>query len=81
MAQVRHTKSFKKYSEEFRPEVVNAARSWANERPEKLAFYEDNSIVKITGSKDDIDEMVASLRGRFGSPLPGETVAKDEKKS
>lgn len=79
MATVRHTKSFKKYSAECRTEVVAAARSWAEARPDKLAVHEDASLIKITGIAADVDEMVTYLRGRFGSPLPGEDAPKDGK--
>ncbi len=69
---VKHTKSFKKYSDQCRPEVVEACRAWALERPDRFEIHEDASIVKVTGSQEDVDEMVASLRERFGTPLPGE---------
>ncbi|MCB9832704.1 MAG: hypothetical protein H6807_09535 [Planctomycetes bacterium] len=69
---VKHTKSFKKYSAECRPEVVEACRVWTSERGDRFQVHEDASLIKVTGSQADIDEMVASLRERFGSPLPGE---------
>ncbi|MFT7618129.1 MAG: hypothetical protein ACI97A_001769 [Planctomycetota bacterium] len=69
---VKHTKSFKKYSDESRTEVVDACRKWGQDRPEKFELYEDASIVKLTGIQSDVDEMVEDLRGRFGTPLPGE---------
>lgn len=69
---VKHTKSFKKYSAECRPEVVEACRAWALERSDRFSIHEDASIVKVTASQADVDEMVESLRARFGTPLPGE---------
>ena len=69
---VKHTKSFKKYSDECKPEVIEACRKWAQDRPDKFQIFEDASIIKVTGIQADIDEMVEDLRGRFGSPLPGE---------
>ncbi len=76
-SKVKHTKTFKKYRDEFRPEVVEATREWAKQHADKISIYEDASIVKVTGIPADIDAMIASLRERFGEELPGEKV--DEK--
>ena len=48
---IRYTKTFKKYKDEFEPRVVDYVRDWAK-TAELLAFYEDNSIVKVTGAKE-----------------------------
>ena len=80
MANVKHTKTFKKYSDESRSEVIEAARAWTASHEGKFQFYEDASIIKITGVQSDIDEMVNDLRGRFGTPLPGEDPPDDKKK-
>ena len=69
---VKHTKSFKKYSAECKPEVIEACRQWAQERPDVFQIIEDASIIKVTAGKAHVDEMVENLRGRFGTPLPGE---------
>ncbi len=69
---VKHTKSFKKYSDECRKEVVDACRQWATERSDKFQIFEDASIIKVTGVQADVDAMVEDMRGRFGTPLPGE---------
>lgn len=74
---VKHSKSFKKYGDEFRPEVVAAAREWALAHAERVSVHEDASLIKITGLKEDIDTMVSELRSRFGSPLPGEDPPKE----
>jgi len=79
MANVKHTKTFKKYTDESKAEVINAVRAWIGEREDKFSFYEDASIIKITGVQTDIDEMVVDLRGRFGTPLPGEDPPKEKK--
>lgn len=69
---VKHTKTFKRYGPQFRADVVDATRSWAESRPTEFAVYEDASIIKVTADEALIDEMVESLRTRFGTPLPGE---------
>ena len=69
---VKHTKTFKRYGEQFKAEVVDATRSWAEARPEAFSIYQDASIIKVTADQELIDEMVESLRSRFGTPLPGE---------
>ncbi len=62
---VKYVKTFKKYKEEFAPEVVDYVRGWA--RTEKLIdFIEDKSIVKVTGSKEQITVLLATLKDRFG---------------
>lgn len=73
---VKHTRSFKKYTAEYREDLVEAARTAA--ALETLEMYEDASIVKITGSKEDIDKMCADLREKFG-PLPGDPKPKAKK--
>ncbi|MCA9320593.1 MAG: hypothetical protein KDB53_07655 [Planctomycetes bacterium] len=80
MPTVRHTKSFKKYSDEARLEVVDATRSWAEARPDRFQVYEDASLIKVTATQDEVEELVTYLRGRFGTPLPGEDPPKDAKK-
>lgn len=69
---VKHTKTFKRYGEQFKSDVVDATRAWAEARPETFALFEDASIIKVTATQEEIDEMVESLRSRFGTPLPGE---------
>ena len=71
---VKHTKSFKKYTDEYRPELVDAVRTYASGRP-GFSVHEDKSILKVTATKGEIDAMCVDLRGRFG-PLPGDPVKK-----
>ena len=62
---LRYSKAFKKYTEEYEPAVVDYVRSWA--RTENLLdFYEDKSIVKVTGSKLQIETLLGTLKERFG---------------
>ncbi len=79
MAAVKHTKTFKKYGDEYRPDVVEATRTWVKDHPSQFEVYEDASIIKVTGTPDDVDAMVKSLRERFGTPLPGEDPPKESK--
>ena len=80
-AQVKHTKTFKKYTDQHNPELVEAVRGYAAARSDVVSLYEDDSIVKVTGLAGDVDEMVDSLRSRFGTPLPGEDPPAKSKKS
>lgn len=61
---IRHTKTFKKYKDEFEPRVVDYVREWA-QTEELLAFHEDNSIVKVTGTKEQIAGLLDTLKSRF----------------
>ena len=61
---IRYTKTFKKYKDEFEPRVVDYVRDWAK-TAELLAFYEDNSIVKVTGAKEQIDGLLGTLKSQF----------------
>ena len=61
---IRYTKTFKKYKDEFEPRVVDHVREWAKTE-EILVFYEDNSIVKVTGAKEQIDGLLETLKRRF----------------
>mgnify|MGYP001270560847 CR=1 FL=1 len=61
---IRYTKTFKKYTGEFEPRVVDYVREWA-QAGDVLAFHEDNSIVKVTGSKERVDGLLATLKERF----------------
>lgn len=74
---IRYTKSFKKYKAEYVPAVVDYVRSWA--RTEKLlAFHEDHSLVKVTGSKLQIETLLATLKERFAYIPPED---REEKKT
>ena len=73
---VRQTRTFKKYKDEFRPELVEAARTLAKQQD--LGFYEDASIVKITGDKSAIDALCDTLRAQHGA-LPGDPEPKEKK--
>lgn len=66
---IRYTKTFKKYKDEFEPRVVDYVREWAKTE-ELLAFHEDNSIVKVTGAKEQVDELLATLKSRFNYVPP-----------
>ena len=75
MAQVKHNRTFKKYTDECRPDLVEAAREYAASH--SLAVYEDASIVKITASQDEILTMCDGLRESYG-PLPGDEEPKEK---
>ena len=75
---VQHTRTFKKYTEEFQVDMVEAVRAYCQGR-EDLPLYEDDSIVKITGTAAAIEEMCTNLRARFGA-LPGDPEPKEDKK-
>jgi hypothetical protein len=75
---VKHTKSFKKYKAEYRPEVVDAARAYALGRSD-FSIYEDRSLLKLTSTKDQIEAMLTTLRSRFG-PLAGDETPAEAKK-
>jgi hypothetical protein len=61
---VKYTKTFKKYTDEFEAPVVDYVRSWARAEP-LMAFHEDNSIVKVTGTDLHIKTLLATLKSRF----------------
>ena len=66
---IRHTKTFKKYKDEFEPRVVDYVREWAKTE-ELLASHEDNSILKVTGTQEQIQELLATLKTRFNYVPP-----------
>jgi len=74
---VKHNRTFKKYTGEYRAEVLDALKAYCEAR-ESLAVYEDASIVKVTGTFGEIEEMCAELRTSFGA-LPGDPEPKEEK--
>ena len=61
---IRCTKTFKKYKDEFEPQVVDFVREWAG-TADLIAVHEDNSIIKVTGSKEQIDGLLDVLKSRF----------------
>lgn len=77
---MQYTKTFKKYTAEYEAPVVDYVRSWA--RTEKLlAFHEDKSIVKVTGTDLQVKALLATLKDRFGYIPPedrGEKKPSDE---
>ena len=74
---VKHTKSFKKYTSEHRPELVDAARHYAMGRSD-FSIHEDRSVLKLTSTRPNIESMLTVLRARFGA-LPGDEEPKDAK--
>ncbi len=68
---LRYTKTFKKYTEEYAPAVVEFVRTWAKTTP-LSAFHEDASIVKVTGTKPEIDGLLATLKEKFAYIPPEE---------
>lgn len=76
---VQHSKSFKKYTSEYRPEVVDAVRHYAVGNAE-FKVHEDRSLLKVTSTKENIAAMLTVLRARFGA-LPGDDDGKEEKKA
>lgn len=76
---MKFTKSFKKYTDEYQPEVVDFVREWAREAgPE--AVHEDNSLIKVTGSEEQISALLAMLKERFSYVPPEELKDGDGKK-
>jgi hypothetical protein len=61
---LRYTKSFKKYTEEYEPRVVDYVREWAP-TADLFAWHEDNSLIKVTGTKAQIDGLLEVLKDRF----------------
>jgi hypothetical protein len=62
---IRYTKTFKKYKGESDPRVIDYVRGWA--RSETLhAVHEDASIIKVTGTQEQIEALLADLKARFG---------------
>ena len=60
---VKHVQTFKKYRAEFRAEVVQFARDWAKGQ-KLIAVYEDASIFKVTGAKEQIDQLLSDLKAK-----------------
>jgi hypothetical protein len=76
---MKYTKSFKKYTDEYRPEVVDFVREWAREvGPE--AVHEDNSLIKVTGTEEQIDALLTMLMERFSYVPPEKLEDSDGKK-
>ena len=67
--ELKYTQSFKKYTDEYRPEVVDFVREWARTH-ELLAVHEDNSLIKVTGTKARIADLLAELKERFDYTPP-----------
>ena len=68
---LRYTKTFKKYTEEFEPAVVEFVRQWAKSNV-IAAFHEDASIVKVTGSDAQVRGLLGTLKEKFGYVPPEE---------
>ncbi|MAG57386.1 MAG: hypothetical protein CMJ83_13930 [Planctomycetes bacterium] len=66
---LRHTKSFKKYTEEYELRVVDYVREWGKTEA-LLAVHEDNSLLKVTGSKEQIEGLMGVLKQRFNYIAP-----------
>jgi hypothetical protein len=62
---VKYTQSFKKYRAEYRPDVVAFVKDWAKQQ-KLFEVYEDASVFKVTGSKEQIDGLRATLKEKFG---------------
>ena len=62
--QMRYTKTFKKYTDEFEEQVVSYVREWGQTHDE-IVFYEDNSIVKVTATEDMVEKLLGVLKERF----------------
>lgn len=74
---VKHTKSFKKYTSEFKSELVDAARAYVSVRND-FTWHEDRSLLKVTSTKANIEAMSTVLRARFGA-LPGDEAPEEKK--
>ena len=73
---MRHTKTFKKYTDEYDQEVVDHVREWGSSR-EGIVFHEDNSIVKVTGVAEKIDSLLGELKKRYDYIPPEERESGD----
>ena len=62
--ELRYTKSFKKYTNEFNADVTEHVRSWSSGQ-ELMAFHEDDSLVKVTGTKRQITALLEDLKEKF----------------
>ena len=62
---VKYSQSFKKYRAEFRADVVSFAMEWARSKTLD-AVYEDASVFKVTGTQEQIAELRAVLKEKFG---------------
>lgn len=67
---IRISQTFKKYTGEYEPKVVDFVREWARAQGQ-LVWHEDHSIIKVTGSRHQIDELLGVLKERF-SYIPPE---------
>ncbi len=61
---VRFCQSFKKYTAEFRPEVLAFAREYARANA-GFVLYEDASLVKLTADQAKIDALRTALAEKF----------------
>jgi hypothetical protein len=75
--QLRHTKTFKLYTDEFDARVVEHVRAFAKARP-AVTFHEDKSIVKVTSTSADIRALLDDLKTRFNYIPPED---REEKKA
>lgn len=62
---MRYNKTFKKYRAECRPEVLVSVKEYAAAN-DGCELYEDESILKVTASREVIDTMIASLTEQHG---------------
>ncbi len=62
---MRYTKTFKKYRAECRSEVLTSVREYVAAN-EGHMLHEDESILKVTASREAIDTMIASLTEQHG---------------
>lgn len=69
-------RTFKKYTSECMPGLLAAVREWAGR---KCGLHEDASIVKVTGTGEQISELDALVKDRFPQYSGGITDEKAEK--
>ncbi len=61
---VRFCQSFKKYTSEFRPDVIAFARDYVRAKP-GVVVYEDASLVKLTADQATIESLRTALAEKF----------------
>ena len=62
---VKSLQSFKKYRAEHLPDVIAFAKEWARGKTLE-AVYEDASVFKLTGSAEQIADLRALVKSKFG---------------
>jgi hypothetical protein len=76
---VKFCQSFKKYTSEFKPEIVAFVKEWTRGKA-GVDFYEDRSLIKVTSDEATIQALRTDVTAKFPEWKPVGIEGADDKK-